>query len=609
MLPPRLNVIQQSREMISNFRGYNHNPVIGDNEFSDTINTSARLYPCLTNREKRYKLFESSNIVALGAQSDLYWVRMNGSAPVFCFYKNGAIVEYDIATQEGLAGEETRTCVNMGAYVCVFPDKWYINLNDPTDRGRMYAEEEFPLTSGANLTLIIEDSGVYNTVNPTESATAPSKPADGAYWLDTSDTYKTLYQWSASQKQWATRKAYIKIPLDANSNGKTVKDYFAVDDWVTISGFSEARSWLNNTFRVERVTASYIAIDANRNIKPSYTAGNPVNVSLERKIKDMDFVVCMNNRLWGCSSRNHEIYACKQGDFKNWDSYAGVAIDSYAVTDASSGQYTGACVYNSSVFFFKQDKIIRISGTLPSNFTTTVIDTDGIPYGSGSPVVIDDLMYYPTRNGIMVYNGAQPTNCSDALALQGNFSAANLYSSGRYLYLNLRGRDMLWTLFCYDTIRDIWHKHDNLHITSGVEFLGTLAYVSDDLAKVKAISYPYDYPRLPDDIEQSDYAETRFNWSVTTGDIGLDYPDNKYCSRLDIRFSGGAGSTIEIYAQYGTERNVWQSVWSTISAFSNTKTVTVPILPHRCDTMRLKFVCHGDITIYSITKTMENAEI
>ena len=241
MLPPRLNVIQQSREMISNFRGYNHSPVIGDNEFSDTINTSARLYPCLTNREKRYKLFESSNIVALGAQSDLYWVRMNGSAPVFCFYKNGAIVEYDIATQEGLAGEETRTCVNMGAYVCVFPDKWDINLNDPTDRGRMYAEEEFPLTSGANLTLIIEDSGVYNTVNPTESATAPSKPADGAYWLDTSDTYKTLYQWSASQKQWATRKAYIKIPLDANSNGKTAKDYFAVDDWVTISAFSAAR--------------------------------------------------------------------------------------------------------------------------------------------------------------------------------------------------------------------------------------------------------------------------------------------------------------------------------------------------------------------------------
>ena len=37
----------------------------------------------------------------------------------------------------------------------------------------------------------------------------------------------------------------------------------------------------------------------------------------------------------------------------------------------------------------------------------------------GAAVVIDDLMYYPTRNGIMVYNGAQPTNCSDALALQG----------------------------------------------------------------------------------------------------------------------------------------------------------------------------------------------
>lgn len=49
------------------------------------------------------------------------------------------------------------------------------------------------------------------------------------------------------------------------------------------------------------------------------------NVSMERKIPDMDFVAELDNRLWGCSNENHEIYASKPGDPFNFNYFLGGA--------------------------------------------------------------------------------------------------------------------------------------------------------------------------------------------------------------------------------------------------------------------------------------------
>lgn len=41
-------------------------------------------------------------------------------------------------------------------------------------------------------------------------------------------------------------------------------------------------------------------------------------VRVERICPEMDFVVEKDNRLWGCSSADHETYCCKLGDPTNW---------------------------------------------------------------------------------------------------------------------------------------------------------------------------------------------------------------------------------------------------------------------------------------------------
>ena len=46
-------------------------------------------------------------------------------------------------------------------------------------------------------------------------------------------------------------------------------------------------------------------------IDEALTQSEPV--TLERRVPDMDYVTQCNNRIWGCSSASHEIYACKLG--------------------------------------------------------------------------------------------------------------------------------------------------------------------------------------------------------------------------------------------------------------------------------------------------------
>ena len=117
--------------------------------------------------------------------------------------------------------------------------------------------------------------------------------------------------------------------------------------------------------------------------KPETAAG----VKLQRKVPDMDFVVEHGNRLWGCSSEKHEIYASALGDPKNWNQYLGVASDSYAVTVGSTGPFTGAASHLGFILFFKQDCVHQILGSKPSNFQLDTTNCRGVAEGSERSLV------------------------------------------------------------------------------------------------------------------------------------------------------------------------------------------------------------------------------
>lgn len=61
MIMPYIEEQQTSADMISEFRGYNHNPVIGDNEFFDMENMTSDATPSIETRPKRSKLTITDN--------------------------------------------------------------------------------------------------------------------------------------------------------------------------------------------------------------------------------------------------------------------------------------------------------------------------------------------------------------------------------------------------------------------------------------------------------------------------------------------------------------------------------------------------------------------
>ena len=50
----------------------------------------------------------------------------------------------------------------------------------------------------------------------------------------------------------------------------------------------------------------------------------------------------------------NELYACKLGDFKNWNCFLGISTDSYVASVGTDGPWTGAVTYLGNPIFFKE---------------------------------------------------------------------------------------------------------------------------------------------------------------------------------------------------------------------------------------------------------------
>ena len=89
---------------------------------------------------------------------------------------------------------------------------------------------------------------------------------------------------------------------------------------------------------------------------------------------------------------------------------------------------------------------------------------------------------------------------------------------------------------------------------------------------------------------------------MESGNIGYNLPDRKYLSRIIIRMSLELGSFAKIYVGYDNS-NKWEYVYD-ISG-KGTKSLAVPIRPHRCDHFRLRIAGEGSAKLISLTKEYE----
>lgn len=575
----QLNVPGTSRVMLSTFGGYNHNIKIKDSEFYDMKNMTSKFYPVLSPREQR--AIGTKNITnphGLIAKDALAYVDGH-----FLYYNDKKVEGMYLANNE-------KTLISMGAYILIFPDKQYYN----TQNGEYgYLESMYESTDGASVSLSVckKDGGGLDSYPA--SPTAPEEPANGDLWLDTSGDTHILKQWSETTSMWSqVATTYVKLFI-----GGMGKDRFKVNDGVSISGLTGDAQKFNGTQLVQGVGEDYIVIigivDKTLSLNDDKSFEK---VTVKRSVPEMDFLTESENRIWGCKygmvngKSVNEIYACALGDPFNWNQFRGVASDSYAVSVGTDGVFTGAVTHGGYPIFFKENCIHKIYGNLPSNYQVMTTKCRGVQQGSHkSLVTVNETLYYKSAKDICAYDGSLPVSISDALGHQTYYDAVAGAVDGRY-YISMRNAHDEWSMFVYDTYKGLWHKEDETHALSFATVRNKFFYIDAADGFIKSPT------------GDSETSEGNFEWFAETGVIGYDLPDNKYNSRFNIRMSLNIGSFAKVFIEYDSS-GIWEDR-GTLTGRS-LRSFTLPVIPKRCDHMRLRISGRGDCKIYSITRIIE----
>ncbi len=597
---PTLTELETSRDILEEFRGYNHNLRINNGEFYDMKNLTSSYYPILAPRGKRGTYLAADfdgvkrDVQGIIAKDNLCYVRDG------VFYINGESVngfELDAETE--------KTLVSMGAYVIILPDKKYINTIETADWG--YIDNK--------TTNIHEETTTAITIAPCDAdgndmditSSKPPTPSDGQLWLDTSTTPNALKRWSSASSMWVqVPTTYVKI-LSTIPIGEGFKEF----DGVTISGLKDAAlidhiggnkfydaniSAIDGSFVIQKCTDEYIVIIGV--LDKAYTIDN--GITIERKMPDVDFLIENENRLWGCkygarydNTGNYidtvnEIYACKLGDFKNWNCFMGVSTDSYFASCGTDGQFTGAISHLGYPLFFKEDCLHKVYGNYPANFQIQTIAGRGVQKESHkSLAIVNEVLYYKAKSGICAYDGSLPVEVSSQFGNELYTDAVGGWLGNKY-YVSMKGTDGVYHLFVYDTAKGMWHKEDNTCVTAFANCNNELYFIEDGSIKTVCGSGELDIKPV--------------EWMAETSTIGIYSPDKKYLSKLNVRISLDIGTRVYFYVQYDSFGE-----WECVCSMNGTRlnTFTVPIKPKRHDHMRLRIVGEGVARIYSITKTTE----
>lgn len=663
---PRLNEIPTSRDILDKFKGYNHNLRIGEGEFYDMKNMTGDDYPILSPRKKRGTFLTPNN--PNGMCSNTRFCYVDGSNLILRD-DNGNEETYDMALtgeQKDLIsiGANIVIMPDQKYINTVSPEDRGDLLagvyNVPSAIGGSSVKPQivcaFVDENGRTLVDKAQGTGVYVWADSTDYPLA--EDLQGWYlWrrqrhLLVSSGYEyyqmNLYRSEFKNDKWQWVKvngvdeyriAIFGINDDANYFAETVKKAFS-ELPITMSGIGTEmgdKTWARNievsdgnikdrATSDDEITRTGIILYASipprigadwgngenplvwcsevlKGEAPLYVIDTPIQIktskSSESTIPDMDYVIESNNRLWGCKYGNNnsgdfvnEIYASVLGDFKDWYTKNNISTDSWYTPVGTSGKFTGAVNFGGYPIFFKEDCMHRIYGDYVP-YSAQMIPCKGVQDGCHkSLAIVNDVLYYKSRTGICAYDGSLPVEISTNFGDKQYYNAVGGAIGNKY-YVSMQDEKGKWHMFVYDTIKRMWHREDETQATQFCNHRGELYYIDHAdhfIHTVKGTGVQETEP---------------IKWGAETGILGATTPDNKYVTRIDVRMSVAKGSKMSLHIEYDS-MGEWERLMEIEGLTLNT--FTIPVIPRRCDHFRLKLEGEGDAKIFSISKTLEEAE-
>ena len=574
---PTLNARPRSAQSMDVFGGYNHNVRIQENEFYDMKNLTSDFSPVLAPRKGRGLYTDGVNVQGMIAKDSLCYV--DGRDFVIDQYR----IDMGLSTEPE---DCPKQLISMGAYVIILPDKMYFNTADFSDYGPIEAETT---TAGTVSFIPCRLDGTEYTpdyIQPTQ----PTEAANMALWMDTSSVPHSLKQYSASMDTWVgVETTYIKIRC--GGIGAAFRQY----DGVSITGLkyqenTQLQALEGNAILYGQEEDALIVIGL---LDTTQTLEIPITIA--RKMPAMDFVIENDNRLWGCryglnndGEVVNELYACKLGDFRNWNCFMGISTDSYVVSLGSDGQFTGAITHAGYPLFFKEACLHKVYGQIPANFQVQTTVCRGVQKGcSRSLAIVNEILYYKARHAVCSYDGSLPVEMSAALGEERYDNAAAAAHGNKYYISMAKTGTEERSLFVYDTAKGMWHKEDDLSAYLFCSCRDELYCATED-GRILAM------------LGSGSSCEDAVPWMMETGILGASLPEKKYLVKLNIRLVLEFGSSMRILAQYDSV-----GPWVDLGFLTGTdlRSFVIPVKPRRCDHLRLRIEGEGKCMIFSITKT------
>lgn len=587
-MKPLLSTDPVYEKQSADFRGYYNEPFGSVVRFKDMRNMSGDDAPIIRTRDPRTLYYAVDNLNGVFSRGDhLYWVSGN----------NLCDEDGTIGALASLATGTERTFVNMGAYTVIMPDK---KLFCPMEDGQPIKDIEGKAQS-LNQVVTFTDCDIDGNALPAGAVAVYSKALLPSS-LDMSgfkagDVVR-FQQWNTAGTQLAKDHGYYQLIKIVTTGANA--------PWVVIikpNDISHESAWTDGPM-----------------------------LKVERLMPDMDFITENNNRLWGCSSANHEVYACALGDPTNWRTYQGLATDSWAATVGGDGDFTGAATHMGTVLFFKQNEIIKIYGDKPANFQIVTQKARGVQKNCAKSLcTMDENLYYLSEGRMVRYSGAWPEDVSMAWGSDKMCMYGDECASGA-------GFGKVWTsvsspelgtrvMMVYDGRTGHWHVQNEIHLPAGITGVGNQWFVRTETAMYFAQETELGgqiwkiYGHQEGTIGQREDPRDILSY-IMTGDLEMDVLEQLRVQKVMVRVMVGPYAECTLYVAYDNDKDRPEDIgagWETIAHWTGdtpgdeydydkepeelwreltTRNAEVAyIVPRRCDHFRLAIVCTGLVKI------------
>lgn len=537
------NARAAARVYIDQFGGLNRQEEIGDNEFVDLCNLSSDRMPHLSPRKAREKVdaVTQTGIVAAVADNvdEGALVSFTGVAGTSFYYKG---------TARGSVSGDSDTClVDFGGSILIFPDKKYYSYVEDTfgeiESGYEGASVSFDNTGSA------EDGDLLGVITRT-----------GGWDKFKSGDAVSISGASAANNTFAVNSKYQQ----------------ADDDQIVSCVVSRVEGTKLYTINYNR-----------KNERLAFTRGSS-SATIKKTMPDITRACVSKNRVFGIDAAGEMIYACKLGDFTNWNVFEGLSTDSWYAQVGTEGKFTAIATLGTEVVLFKRNFIHQVFGSAPQNFNipkqlgTGCIDGRSVCEAAGS-------LFFLAHDGFYLYNGGSPGRISDPL--DATYTEAVSGCDGHKVYVAATRADGKEEFLVYDLYKRVWHREDVPE-----ETVGFLPYNGRMYLVCAGGVY---------DMRGEGYAA---QWSAVTKRYTDATMDRKGVLNVYVRFRMEPGASLRVYRSSGHEpynaqfENGWELCG--MCQAHRAGSYRVPVRLVMGDSYQLRFLAEGNVVLEAIEKVL-----